>query len=103
MTVSTAAAVSVASLVALSISTHASMWWLYRDGLAHLAGLDPQTAWGFPPAEAPRVLDSIGQSVGFLVPFVAVVALGTALALAGRRWWVPSSDSTSRAWSTASP
>ncbi|MFD0482051.1 hypothetical protein ACFQ46_05525 [Kineococcus sp. GCM10028916] len=87
LTVSAAAAVSVASLVALSISTHASLWWLYRDGLAHLAGLDPQTVSGFPPAEAPRVLDSIGQSVGFLVPFVAVVALGTALALAGRRWW----------------
>jgi hypothetical protein len=85
--VSAAAAVSVASLVALSISTHASLWWLHRDGLAHLAGLDPQTVSGFPPAEAPRVLDSIGQSAGFLVPFVTVVALGTALALAGRRWW----------------
>jgi hypothetical protein len=85
--VSAAAAVLVASLVALSISTHASRWWLYRDGLAHLVGLDPQTVSGFPPAEAPRVLDSIGQSAGFLVPFVAVVALGTALALVGRRWW----------------
>lgn len=83
----TAAVVAVGWLVTVSWWTHAAAWHLYRYDVAFRARLDADTLATFPPLATPRLVDSITQSVDAGLPFVAVVLLGTALVMAGRRWW----------------